>query len=271
MSQDAIVQTKTKRSEIIATDPDWIVAERSVTPFPVTTDADLWDGVAPFEHHERLFDPVPAYPPIDWRERAALFPARDQRPCESCTAHAIASVMSDLQAVRAWPSRGPLSPGFIHACVGAADCATTVRPDFLLTRLVAQAVPAATAKDHPFDPADCKAALASGRVRVAGPFERAWGAIEAQRTLQRGPILAIMDAYADFWEWYGGGVYAPTGAGPSRQHAVAVVGFGPGHWIIKNSLGSGWGMLGYAKVQAETCRLLTEGGFPGYVFDIAPA
>lgn len=176
--------------------------------------------------------------------------------------------MSDLQAIKTWPDRSALSPGFIHWCIGGADCRTALRADVALSGLEAQGVPAAAAADHPFDPAACPAASAHGKARLAGPFVRVWGADQARQALQRAPLVGVMDAYADFWEWYGGDVYSPSGVDRSRTHAVAVVGFGEDHWIVKNSLGTAWGVNGYAKVRMETCRLLSDGGLPGYVFDI---
>lgn len=68
--------------------------------------------------------------------------------------------------------------------------------------------------------------------------------------------------YVTATTWY---MYAPTAANDIFQcrssdskktntlnHAVLLVGYGPGYYLIKNSWGTSWGLSGYIKVSSNT-------------------
>ena len=65
----------------------------------------------------------------------------------------------------------------------------------------------------------------------------------------RGPIIAGMHVYEDFF-YYEGGIYRTAYGGYMGDHAVCVVGFdeAKGCWICKNSWGAGWGENGWFKI-----------------------
>merc|ERR1719483_303009 len=63
-----------------------------------------------------------------------------------------------------------------------------------------------------------------------------------------GPISVAVNANIA-WQLYHGGVLDPVVCpGSKLDHGVAVVGYGKGYWIIKNSWGATWGEKGYMKL-----------------------
>ena len=61
----------------------------------------------------------------------------------------------------------------------------------------------------------------------------------------RGPMVAGMAVYQDFFS-YAGGVYKHVSGSLAGYHAISVVGYNETdrYWICKNSWGTGWGELG---------------------------
>lgn len=115
-------------------------------------------------------------------------------------------------------------------------------------------------------------ATARGVVRIAA--RQALGEMDmALAALQRGPILAAMDLYPDFWSYYGDGIYRHTTGDWMSSHCMVIVGYDrPNrYWIIKNSEGIGWGDGGYAKVAFGECRIFTPAGNGGMQIDVTAA
>merc|ERR1712059_121795 len=72
-----------------------------------------------------------------------------------------------------------------------------------------------------------------------------------QHVAEVGP-LAVAVAASHF-SFYNGGIF--TGCSYSSNialnHAVQLVGYGPGYWIVRNSWGSGWGEKGYIRLARD--------------------
>jgi len=74
-----------------------------------------------------------------------------------------------------------------------------------------------------------------------------------------GPLSIGVDAQS--WQNYGGGIVYGSECGQAQDHAVQLVGYGPGsggYWIVRNSWGPGWGGIGgYILLQwgTNTCGM----------------
>ncbi len=78
--------------------------------------------------------------------------------------------------------------------------------------------------------------------------------------IQKGPLVAGMTVYDDFFE-YSGGVYEHPGSDPDpMNHAVVIIGYddAQGCWICKNSWGTGWGEDGWFKITYGDCKIGQE-------------
>lgn len=138
----------------------------------------------------------------DWRTAAALLPPMDQGQCNSCTAFALCAVASDLWAISG-NAAGPLSPGFVHQCLGGCACGDSLDPGRAVSAMRTRPTPLRVAGDHPYDPRRC--ATARGVVRLAGSSPLRSPA-DAKAALRDGPVLVVMELYDDFWRLYAGGV-----------------------------------------------------------------
>lgn len=93
-------------------------------------------------------------------------------------------------------------------------------------------------------------------------YARAWDPIPSrdtismQKALMRGPIIATMTVYYDFFD-YTGGIYEHVNNTIAGSHAICLVGWGidqdgETYWIGKNSWGTGWGENGWFKIKRDT-------------------
>lgn len=72
-----------------------------------------------------------------------------------------------------------------------------------------------------------------------------------------GPVTVAIDASSTQFMMYKSGVLAGVcGASPKLTHAVLVVGYGNGYWIIKNSWGITWVRIMYREIC--TAKHLTD-------------
>jgi hypothetical protein len=88
-------------------------------------------------------------------------------------------------------------------------------------------------------------------------------ALKKQHLDQVGPMATMITPPVDFG-FLGSQVYMPTTTVLGPAHALLVVGYDdPGrYWIVKNSIGTGWGVQGFGKISYDA-NLLEPAGFAG--------
>ena len=64
-----------------------------------------------------------------------------------------------------------------------------------------------------------------------------------------GPVSVSIDSRSDAFQNYAGGIFPGHMCNNDIDHAMTIIGFGPGYWILKNSWGSSWGEGGYMRLQ----------------------
>ncbi|CAA0252598.1 unnamed protein product [Arabidopsis thaliana] len=73
--------------------------------------------------------------------------------------------------------------------------------------------------------------------------------------VRRQPVSVLIDARADSFGHYKGGVYAGLDCGTDVNHAVTSVGYGTmsglNYWVLKNSWGESWGENGYMRIRRD--------------------
>ena len=64
-----------------------------------------------------------------------------------------------------------------------------------------------------------------------------------------GPVAVSIDSRSDAFQHYRGGIFSASLCENDVDHAMAVVGFTPTYWILKNFWGPTWGEGGYMRLQ----------------------
>jgi len=213
---------------------------------------------APSHHAEvALLQEQPNPDSMDWREKGAVSPVKNQGGCGSCWAFsATESVESHLQIASG--KLLELAPQTYVNCVknpdecgGTGGCeGATMELAFNLT--VEQGV--ALESDLPYKGSDQQctaykpAAKATGYVK--NPVNDANGLETALAT--KGPVSVTVAAGS--WQFYGGGVFHGCSHGflgkqdATLDHGVQAVGYSKDYWIVRNSWGESWGEKGYIRL-----------------------
>ena len=83
------------------------------------------------------------------------------------------------------------------------------------------------------------------------------------------PVSVLIEADTSVFQSYRGGIINDPACGTNLDHAVLLIGYGDGYWILKNSWGTGWGESGFFNIAMNqnwspsgVCGVLASGKVP---------
>lgn len=197
---------------------------------------------------------------IDWRQKGAVNPVRDQGQCGSCWAFATTANAESVWAI----SSGQLldlSEEFL------VDCASGVgyfnmgcnggQPDSALKYMINNGQ--CTESSYPYK---------AGTTKTAGTCQKCTAApvhfsscydvtpkdqVSLMAAVSKQPVVIAIEADTRYFQSYSGGILDSTACGTTLDHAVEIVGYGSengkDYWTVRNSWGSSWGEQGYFRVK----------------------
>ena len=185
---------------------------------------------------------------VDWREKGAVTPVKNQASCGSCWAFSATGALEGGNFV----ANGKLISLSEQQLV---DCDPRSRgcDGGLMTSAFKYVMKKGlcTEEDYPYHAKDeeCK-------------FEQCTPAIDIKRfeivpendgealkqAVSKAPVSVTVDADSSVFQMYTGGVVDSTACGTDQNHGVLAVGYTDEYWIVKNSWGPDWGDKGYIKI-----------------------
>ena len=220
---------------------------------------------------------------IDWRSKGAVTEVRDQGKCGSCYAMAVAGSLEG-QHFRKTGKLVPLSVQQIVDCFNkfnhdGDDGCEGGAPKWTFEYIrdnkgidTESSYPYVSGKTGVMQK-ECHfnkstiGATEAGYVQIATENEDAL----ALAVATQGPIAISMDASSFGFTYYSHGIYKDDKLGDKcskdwrySNHALLIVGYGPGYWLVKNSWGKDWGMEGYVKIERgnNMCGIADEPMYP---------
>jgi cathepsin L len=211
---------------------------------------------------------------VDWRQKGAVTPVRDQGQCEASWAFACIAAVESQHAI-VTGNLIPLSDQNVADC-SSPESDTGCTGGFMEQgyQYIIDNKGVDTLASYPnnstdnlchFKPEDVGATI-DAYATVSTGSELAL----QTATANIGPVSVAIDASSYEFQFYSDGVYVDTTCTSTfLDHAVTVVGYDSldnvPYWTVKNSWGLDWGKEGYilmARNQNNMCGIATDATYP---------
>ena len=189
---------------------------------------------------------------VDWREKGAVTPVKDQASCGSCWSFSTTGTVEGAYFVHS----GKLVSLSEQQLV---DCAT--EPEYEARGCsggwpwsvlgYVQKKGLCTEEDYPYHAKDedCKDDKCEAAIHIKGYEEvEAMSGAALKAAVSKAPVSVAVEADSAVFQMYTGGIVDDSACGTSLNHGVLAVGYGENYWIVKNSWGASWGDKGYIKI-----------------------
>ncbi|XP_066979395.1 crustapain-like [Macrobrachium rosenbergii] len=212
---------------------------------------------------------------VDWREKGAVNPVKDQGQCGSCWAFSAVSSLESFHFIETGELVSLSEQNLVDCSTDYGNYGCGGGWPFQAYQYIMDNNGIDTEESYPylavddtchFDPANVGATV---REYVKLPVDDEHALQEAVQ--EKGPVSVCIDASQESFGSYGGGVYyEPNCDSYISNHAVNVVGFGvedsgDEYWIVRNSWGPSWGEEGYIKMarnKDNNCAIATFAVYP---------
>jgi cathepsin L len=191
---------------------------------------------------------------VDWREKGAVTPIKNQGQCGSCWSFSTTGSMEGAHFVSTGNLVSLSEQQFVDCDYLNSGCnGGSMDVAFLYAKHHA----VETETDYPYTAKHhilgCKYKKDKGVVKVTG-----WQDIEAgspdqlKAAINKAPVSVGIEADQPIFQQYTGGIITSDECGTQLDHGVLAVGYGSDngqeYYIVKNSWSAAWGDQGYVKI-----------------------
>jgi len=210
---------------------------------------------------------------VDWRDKGAVTPVKDQGQCGSCWAFATTEVIeSHVQIatgtlpVLSSQQVTSCTPNPLH-CGGTGGCRGSIpQLGFTYVQLFGHveedAYPYVSGTSGSTEDCEYNLDNLTPVVGLTGYTILTANNVQAvmEHVAEVGPLSVAVDASS--WSWYSGGVFDDCSYDQNiaLNHAVVLVGYGTDsaegdYWLVRNSWGTWWGEDGYIRLKRESSEV----------------
>ncbi len=191
---------------------------------------------------------------INWVEKGAVTPVKDQGQCGSCWAFSSTGALEGAHFVKTGELVS-LSEQQLVDCARTEDMAGCDGGDMYAAFVWVESNPLETEADYPYTAVDGKC-VQNAKIAVVQATDASKvtpnSADQLKAALNHGPVSVAIEADTLVFQFYSSGVLNSKACGTNLDHGVLAVGYGTekgqDYYLVKNSWGGSWGIKGYLKV-----------------------
>jgi cathepsin L len=211
---------------------------------------------------------------IDWTQKGAVTPVKNQGQCGSCWAFSTTGSTEGAWEIAKGQLVSLSEQELVDCCApeGSHGCEGGLM-DFGF-QCIMDLGGICTESAYPYEARDdqCRSSKCTEAVTISSFEDVPQSDIEALKSaVAKGPVSIAIEADQSCFQFYSGGVMSDSGCGTNLDHGVLLVGYGTDngqdYWKVKNSWGASWGEEGYIRLGRtqegpQTCGLALSASYP---------